>query len=824
VRFRFGEFQLDDKRFTVSGPTGAVHVEPQVFELLRYLIVNRDRVVSKEELLDAIWGDRFVSESALSSRVKAARRAVGDNGQAQRVIKTVHARGYQFVAELRTDAGAVRRALPRLRTVPIGRDGDIGSVLERIRDAALVTITGSGGIGKTTVALAVAERLQTEYADGVVFVDLSPVPPQADVTRAVAEAAGVEGTASETIERVSDHLAHRPVLLVLDNCEHVLERSAELADRMLERGETAHILATSREPLGVVGEHVWPLGPLHQEGPVLFVERARAAEPRVQWDPADPAVIELCRRLDDVPLALELAAGQLRRFDLAELTRRLDDRLALLSGRTSGDAQRHATMEAAIDWSYRLLDPTEQYLLRHLSVFPSSFDVRAVDASAPPLPDTLPVSVFGQLVDKSLVVRLPGSGRYRLLETIRVFARERLDESREAPSAFERHRRHVQERIGSASRLDRWLSARLAAEFRSDLENSRQAFQLSLQGGDVAAAVEIAIGASFLWRNAMGCAEGDTWVDDLLDLELSPHDQLWVHILRADVGQGRGDHRQMFDAASSAEGLSDSTDDTAGACLAAQYGALAHLTDADHAKGRLATALDLAHQSGDVRLVTLIEAFWAVATLAAGQHDKVRAAVTQLDRAASEDGYDRFILHWAGWMLGLAEQDAVTARHWMSSQQDYLDRTGIVETWITSFSTAMCDVIDGTDVRTTLARSLALADREGYHADADCTLVLAYAEVCAGRFEAAAELIGTALHGRFNATAHYVLYRAVLDRALRQALDAGSMTDALARGRARTAADALAEYGITRPDGLGSVAGAVVESPRQPIAQQLRRP
>ena len=266
MRFEFGQFQLDDQRYTLTGPSGTVHVEPQVFELLRHLIVNRDRVVSKEELLDSIWGDRFVSESALTSRVKAARRAVDDDGTAQVVIKTVHGRGYHFVAEVRTDHGYVRRAIPRLRNAPIGRDRDIASVVDRIRAAPLVTITGSGGIGKTTVAVAVAERLQAEYADGVVFVDLAPVPPQADVTRAVAEAAGVEGVASETIEAVADLLTSRPVLLVLDNCEHVVESAAALVDRMLERGDAAGVLATSRETLGVVGEHVWPLGPSTTRG------------------------------------------------------------------------------------------------------------------------------------------------------------------------------------------------------------------------------------------------------------------------------------------------------------------------------------------------------------------------------------------------------------------------------------------------------------------------------------------------------------------------------------------------------------------------------
>lgn len=817
MRFRFGEFQLDDKRFALSGPAGPVHVEPQVFGLLHHLIVNRDRVVSKEELLDAVWGDRFVSESALTSRVKAARRAVGDDGQAQRVIKTVHARGYQFVAEVGTDAEGPQRVLPRLRNVPIGRDDDIGSVVERVRRAPLVTITGSGGIGKTTVAVAVANRLESDYPDGVVFVDLAPVPPGADVTRAVAEAAGLEGAAAETETGVADRLANRPVLLVLDNCEHVLEPSAKLVDEMLGRGGTADILATSRQPLAVTGEHVWPLGPLHDEGPALFVERARAAEPRVQWDPADPAVIEICRRLDDLPLAIELAAGQLRRFDLDDLLRRLDDRLALLSGGAAGDG-RHTTMDAAIDWSYRLLDPSEQCLLRHLSVFPASFDVSAVEASAPPLPGAGPVAVLGRLVDTSLVVHLPGSGRYRLLETIRVFARDRLDEAGERAAAFERHRQHVRERIGATSRLDRWLSARLGAHFRTDLEDARQAFRLSLDDGDVAAAVEIAVGASFLWRNAIGCTEGDARTGELLGLDLSPADRLWVHILRADVGQGRGDHRQMFGAGEAAEHLIEQVDDPAGACLAAHYGALAHLTDPDHSRERLSRALDLAHRSGDPRLVTLIEAFLAVASLAAGEHDEVRAAVARLERAASADGYDRFIVHWAGWMLALAERDGVAAQHWMAVQQDFLDRTGIVEIWLSSMSRAMCDVIDGSDVRDRLARTLDLADREGYHADADCVLVLAYAEICAGRFEAAAELIATAVHGRFNATANYVLYRAVIDRLLRGRLDARVMAGATARGRARTAAEALADYGVTRAIRRPLSAGTGAVAADSPIA------
>ncbi|HEX4982064.1 MAG TPA: hypothetical protein VFV63_10215 [Ilumatobacteraceae bacterium] len=227
--------------------------------------------------------------------------------------------------------------------------------------------------------------------------------------------------------------------------------------------------------------------------------------------------------------------------------------------------------------------------------------------------------------------------------------------------------------------------------------------------------------------------------------------------------------------------------------------------------GSSGPTLDLANQTGDARLITLIEAFLAVADLASGQHDDVHEAVTRLDGAASADGYDRFILHWTGWMLGLAERDVTTARRWMGLQQEYLDRTGIVETWITSFSTAMCDVIDGSDVRSILARTLDLADREGYQADADCALVIAYAEICQGRFDAAAELIGTAMHGRFNATAHYVLYRTVFDRLLRGQLDTDAIADAVRRGRERTAVAALAEYGIIRPAGVRAVPDRTTE-------------
>ncbi|HEX6196721.1 MAG TPA: winged helix-turn-helix domain-containing protein [Jiangellaceae bacterium] len=796
--FQFGDFQLDDQLLSLVGPAGPVHLEPQVYGVLHYLIVNRDRVVPKEELFDGVWGSRFVSESALTSRIKAARQAIGDDGRVQRFIKTMHGHGYRFVADVGTPPGSLQRRLTPMRSVPIGRDDDIKAVIELVRSATMVTITGAGGVGKTTLALAVAHQLQTEYADGAVLVDLTPIGPGGDIVFAVADGAGVEGEAAASADSLADHLAGRPVLLVLDNCEHVLEKSAELVVRIMARGPALRILATSREPLQIVGEHVWPLGPLADAGPQLFVERARAAEPRVAWDPADPQVIALCDRLDNLPLALELAAGQLRRFGLDELARHLGGRLTLLSRRAVGDSRRHATMEATIDWSYRLLDENGQRLLRYLSVFPASFDFPAVEALCPMLPSAATAGVFGDLVDKSLVVHDPRASRYRLLETIRVFARDRLDRAGEATEALERHRQHFVRHLGSPSRADRWMSARLAASHRRELDNTRQAFRHSIECGDLDSAVEIALSTSFLWRNGLGFTEGSLWVDALKASDLDARNDLWTRILRTDIGLGRGDFHEMSDATSSAEALVGATDDVAAQCLVAVYRAIVNLGESPSAAASLSRAMELAVESRESRLETLVEAFRAAADLAAENNDAARERLESLYHAASDDGYDRFITHWVGWTLALAERDATEATRWMDAQQDFLDRTGVVETWLTSFSAAIAQVIKGGDGLGHLRRALVLADREGYRADADCVLVLAYAEICADRFDAAAELMGTAIRSRFNTTAHYVLYRVVLERSIRKHLDQRRRAAAIARGRKRTAAQALAAHGISR--------------------------
>jgi predicted ATPase/DNA-binding winged helix-turn-helix (wHTH) protein len=805
VVFEFGPYRLDDDLLTLTGSEGAIHLEPQVFRVIRHLVANRHRAVPKEELFDTVWGDRFVSESALTSRVKAARRAIGDDGRSQHCIETVHNVGYRFVAEVRVVLGestvppssSAHRRLPALRSTMIGRDDDLVALIETARTARLTTVTGPGGVGKTTLALAAAHHLQAAFSDGAIFVDLTAASSTGDVVRALSDAAGVEGDASRSVERLAEHLAARRLLIVLDNCEHVLGPASDLADRLLSAGTSAHVVATSREPLGAHGEHVRPLDPLDADGPVLFVERARQAEPRIHWDAGDPAIVDLCRRLDGLPLALELAAGQLRRWDFAELSRQLEDRLTPLARGAHRAANRHGTMAAAIDWSYRLLDRSEQRLLRHLSVFPSWFDLRAIEALEPLVPGVVVATTLGELVEKCLVVRDPRGGRYRLLETIRMFAREHLDAQGEAAAAFECHRAHVVSVARRSSRLDRWMSASSAARQRADLEHARQAFHLSLEGGHAADAVEIAVASAFLWRNALGCTEGRTWLDELVALDVSRRDRLWLDILRADLGQGTGNFREMLIAVDDA-GRDDDGSDPDATCIVGHYGGLVRMTTPSEASERLHAVLP---RAADDRLRTLVSTFLAVTDLAANGPSDVGDRLEELREEASDDGYDAFILHWAGWMDGLLRRDGATASRWMNRQQEFLVRTGIVETWLTVLSDALTSSVDGADVSGRLGEALAAADREGYDVAADCALALAYSEACRGNAEIAAELLGTAIHSRFNATAHFLLHRVVVDPVVRRDLDTAAFDAAVARGERRDAGAVLREYGIA-PDAM----------------------
>jgi len=366
---------------------------------------------------------------------------------------------------------AIRRADPTLAaptpaSLPapasrfIGRRRELAETADLLGGTRLLTLVGPGGCGKTRLAIELAAGVWADHPDGAHFVDLAQVAPRARVADAVAVALRVRQRAGEPpAATLTDHVRHRRLLLVLDNCEHVLDAAAALARDLLEASPGLRVLATSRQPLGVGGETVWrvpslglppdaadPLAAAGSDAVRLLADRAAAALPGYELAGDDALLAAaVCRRLDALPLAIELVAGRLPALTLGEVAALLDRRLALLASTGSGRRSRHETMDAAIDWSHELLEPAERVLFRRLSVFAGSFCLEAAEAVATG-PAVLPVLL--RLIDKSMVVTdRTGSGqtRYRLLETMREYAADRLDEAGEAEVVRGRHARWYQD-------------------------------------------------------------------------------------------------------------------------------------------------------------------------------------------------------------------------------------------------------------------------------------------------------------------------------------------------------------------------------------------
>ena len=403
----------------------------------------------------------------------------------------------------------------------------------------LVTLTGAPGIGKTRLALAVAEG----HRDGAAVVELAPVADPGLVPAALASALSVREVPGQgLIDAVVAAVRRRRLLLVLDNCEHLLGACREVVDRVLAGCPEVRVLATSREPLGLEGERVWPVPPLSVPEPgsdsraeellafsavTLFVQRAGVVQPGFALNAfLTRDVAEICRRLDGVPLAIELAAARVEMLTPGEIARRLEDRLSLLGDGAAGRVARHQTLEAALDWSYALLDARERVLLRRLSVFAGRFELEAAEAVCAG-GEVDPFRVSGLLValaSKSLLVTDPASGaqsRYRLLETIRTYAAGKLEQAGEASRLRTAHARFY---LALAERAEpeltgpgqgRWLE-RLDAE----RANLRAAIEWSLSHGEAELALRLAGALVLFWRVRCHFSEGR----DLLDAALSTSD------------------------------------------------------------------------------------------------------------------------------------------------------------------------------------------------------------------------------------------------------------------------------------------------------------
>ena len=452
----------------------------------------------------------------------------------ERVVQLCHPDLRNEFPPLRTPKTLVSHNLPAQLTSFVGRQAEIKGLREALASNRLVTLTGAGGAGKTRLAVQVAAALAEEYGDGICYVDLAPITHPAVVPVAAARALGLpDQPGRSTIDTLQQHLRGSHMLLMLDNCEHLLDSSASLVAALLGAAPRLTVLATSREPLGVAGEAAWqvPSLSLSDDAIELFADRARLARTgfAVNDDNAG-AVAEICRRLDGMPLAIELAAARVRTLSLTEIVDSLHDRFRLLTGGSRIAVRRQQTLRASVDWSHALLTDTERVLFRRLAVFLGGFDLDAAQAvtGADGVERYQVLDQLTLLVDKSLVVaeNTGGTTRYRLLETVRQYALEKLGESGEADAVRSRHRDYY---TSIAALLD--APARTDYEQRLDqseveMDNLRSALGWNLEESDNERALSLASSLQPLWLTRGRVLEGRAWFDtvvgegDLSDLEV----------------------------------------------------------------------------------------------------------------------------------------------------------------------------------------------------------------------------------------------------------------------------------------------------------------
>ena len=494
--FAFGPFRLlAAQRLLLEGDT-PVRLGSRAFDILAALVERSGEVVAKQELIARAWPQTFVEEANLKMQVSALRRALGDGQGGHRYVATVPGRGYNFVAPVSreeparappsvTIEAAAAHNLPLAVTRMIGREEVVATLVSRLSRERVLTIVGPGGIGKTTVALAVAERMISDYEDGVWLVDLSPLGDPRLVPSAVATVLGLEVRTENPLPGLVAGLRDKRMLLLLDNCEHVIDAAASLAAAVLTGVPRVNILATSREPLGVAGERSHRLGPLGSpptssgltaaEAAVspavqLFVERVTAiVEDFALTDANAPLIVEICQKLDGLPLAIEFAAPRVEVLGVEGLAAGLNHSLPLLTARRRTTLPRHRTMRAVVDWSYRLLSEDEQRFLRALGIFAGGFTVEAAAAVAIDASDAPGEAIdrLADLVAKSLVVAdvSGASPWFRLLDTTRAYAIEKLDESGERERRARRHAGYYRHLFECAENEE---TTRQRGEWRSD--------------------------------------------------------------------------------------------------------------------------------------------------------------------------------------------------------------------------------------------------------------------------------------------------------------------------------------------------------------------
>jgi predicted ATPase/class 3 adenylate cyclase/DNA-binding CsgD family transcriptional regulator len=586
----------------------------------------------------------------------------------ERVMQLCHPDLVNDFAPLRAAKAVISQRLPVQFTSFVGREADIAQVRDLVTQNRLVTLTGAGGVGKTRMAIQVAGQLSGDVSDGVWYVDLAPITDPDLVPTTMARALGLpEEPGRSTTDTLRRFVADRQMLVVLDNCEHLLDSSATLMVALLEAGPRLSLLTTSREPIGVAGELSWrvPSLPLADKAIELFVDRAGRARPDfVVTDDNAATVTEICRRLDGVPLAIELAAARVRALSLAEILDSLHDRFRLLTGGARTAVRRQQTLRASVDWSHALLTEPERVLFRRLAVFMGGFDLDGAQSVCGG-GDVEHYQVLDQLallVDKSLVVTDESGSRtrYRFLETVRQYAMEKLGESGEADAVRTRHRDHY---TAMAALLDAPTGSdyeRRIEKANTEIDNLRAAFGWSRENSDIELALALASSLQLLWQARGRLGEGLAWFDAALtDLDayhpgVTPAVRARALADRATLGLWAG-AVDSPDNAQQALAIAREVDDPVLLVRAlTARGYIAAYFDTESAPAYLAEAIGLARDLGDRWRVSQILVAQVVAALAVRDSIAARAAAQEGRDLADAIG-DRFDARRCRWYLGVAQ-------------------------------------------------------------------------------------------------------------------------------------------------------------------------
>jgi len=450
----------------------ALPLGSRALDLLIYLAERPGRVIAKQELIDHVWSDVTVEEGSIRVNVAAIRKALGDGQFGNRYIANIRGRGYSFVGTVVPVAGGTESrnakfrhqgSLPVRPLMMIGRETVVSEVSDKLRNKRFVTLVGPGGIGKTTIALAVGHAAAEEFGGQVHFVDLGSLTDPRHVAGAVATSLGLALKSRDAGLELVDLVRSQKLLVILDSSEHVIEAVALIAEQLYQETEQIYLLTTSRELLKVEGEHccrVLPLdfptdgseqtanAVLRYPAVQLFVRRVAArAGGFVLTDEEAPFVAEMCRKLDGMPLAIELAAGQAAALGIKNTVARLVSRLELLKLSHRTTVPRHRTLKATLDWSYDRLSAGERILLRRIAPFVGHFTLEGARSVAGEL-GAVTGEIFDAiagLVEKSLIATRidEAQARYRLLDTTRAYALEKLEEHAEVDVVFRRHAEYV---------------------------------------------------------------------------------------------------------------------------------------------------------------------------------------------------------------------------------------------------------------------------------------------------------------------------------------------------------------------------------------------